>query len=466
MLYKNSLLIFFCFFLLFVKVFAISQTELNLYGDEAQYWLWSQALDFGYFSKPPFLAWLIFVVSNFFGDSFFVLKMIPVSLYVLSSLMIYFLSKKLYGNVDFAILAATSFFLMPAVTFSSFLISTDILLIFFWIASMMLVLKIIEEPKTIFLFFLGLFLGFAFLSKYAAIYFLISLLLFFIFEKKKYYRVLTNPLGILIFVSTLVVVISPNIYWNYNNGWNTFFHTAENASLNNININFVGGINFLLSQIVMMGFLLVLSFFYYLSKISFVSFEDRFLLSFGLPAFTIVFVEAFLVRSHANWAAVSLVSFFVLFLFKVYCLNLKLVYFNNYLSLCVGLILFVLISLNLSLSIFDRVSGIKGFEKELQQQNTKKIDKLVIGDRMLFASMSYIYRNKKIDIYTPYIEGKKIGHHFQLTDPLPKEFNENFILIGYKDQIDYLLSKNIKKLLFNKKFVFSNENIEVYEVVF
>ena len=40
------------------------------------------------------------------------------------------------------------------------------------------------------------------------------------------------------------------------------------------------------------------------------------------------------------------------------------------------------------------------------------------------------------------------------------------ILIGYKDQIDYLLSKNIKKLLFNKKFVFSNENIEVYEVVF
>ena len=76
----------------------------------------------------------------------------------------------------------------------------SILLIFFWIASMMLVLKIIEEPKTIFLFFLGLFLGFAFLSKYAAIYFLISLLLFFIFEKKKYYRVLTNPLGILIFV--------------------------------------------------------------------------------------------------------------------------------------------------------------------------------------------------------------------------------------------------------------------------
>ena len=70
----------------------------------------------------------------------------------------------------------------------------------------------------------------------------------------------------------------------------------------------------------------------------------------------------------------------------------------------------------------------------------------------------------KLDVIN--IEGKKIGHHFQLTDPLPKEFNKNFILIGYKDQIDYLLSKNIKKLLFNKKFVFSNENIEVYEVVF
>ena len=34
-------------------------TPLELYPDEAQYWLWSRTLDFGYFSKPPMIAWLI-----------------------------------------------------------------------------------------------------------------------------------------------------------------------------------------------------------------------------------------------------------------------------------------------------------------------------------------------------------------------------------------------------------------------
>ena len=31
----------------------------ELYPDEAQYWLWSRTLDFGYFSKPPMVAWTI-----------------------------------------------------------------------------------------------------------------------------------------------------------------------------------------------------------------------------------------------------------------------------------------------------------------------------------------------------------------------------------------------------------------------
>src|SRR5260370_2775565 len=32
---------------------------INLYPDEAQYWLWSRSLAFGYFSKPPLLPWII-----------------------------------------------------------------------------------------------------------------------------------------------------------------------------------------------------------------------------------------------------------------------------------------------------------------------------------------------------------------------------------------------------------------------
>ena len=36
---------------------AFSQTEL--FFDEAQYWFWSRELAFGYYSKPPLIAWII-----------------------------------------------------------------------------------------------------------------------------------------------------------------------------------------------------------------------------------------------------------------------------------------------------------------------------------------------------------------------------------------------------------------------
>ncbi len=37
----------------------LTLTPLNLHGDEAQYWAWSRTLDWGYFTKPPLIAWAI-----------------------------------------------------------------------------------------------------------------------------------------------------------------------------------------------------------------------------------------------------------------------------------------------------------------------------------------------------------------------------------------------------------------------
>ena len=43
-------------------------TPIGLYPDEAQYWLWSRVLDWGYFSKPPMIAWLIRATTALGGD--------------------------------------------------------------------------------------------------------------------------------------------------------------------------------------------------------------------------------------------------------------------------------------------------------------------------------------------------------------------------------------------------------------
>src|SRR6201984_3931988 len=41
----------------------------DLFPDEAQYWVWSQKLTLGYYSKPPLVAWLIALTTGLFGDS-------------------------------------------------------------------------------------------------------------------------------------------------------------------------------------------------------------------------------------------------------------------------------------------------------------------------------------------------------------------------------------------------------------
>src|SRR5262249_39585728 len=41
------------------RIAALSGSVVDLFPDEAQYWAWSREWAFGYFSKPPLLAWVI-----------------------------------------------------------------------------------------------------------------------------------------------------------------------------------------------------------------------------------------------------------------------------------------------------------------------------------------------------------------------------------------------------------------------
>ena len=47
----------------------------DLFPDEAQYWVWSQQLALGYYSKPPLVAWLIAFTTGLFGDSEFAVRL-------------------------------------------------------------------------------------------------------------------------------------------------------------------------------------------------------------------------------------------------------------------------------------------------------------------------------------------------------------------------------------------------------
>ncbi|PPR45024.1 MAG: hypothetical protein CFH18_00038 [Alphaproteobacteria bacterium MarineAlpha5_Bin8] len=464
MIKANNLILLCAIFIIF-KIISIFFTQHDLFGDEAQYWLWSKELDLGYFSKPPLLPWIIFLVCSVFGNSFFVIKLIPVFFYILTSYVVFLISKKLWGNKNLAALAGLTFFVMPAVSFSSFILSTDVLLIFFWSMSLLQLLVVLEKPFRINFIFLGFFVGLAFLSKYAGIYFFLCLFLLF-FEKKVRELFYKNIFSFFLFIFVFLVVVSPNIVWNLNNGWITFDHTADNAALDRINLNFSNGFVFIISQIIMVGPLIFFAFCFFFNKRLIDDFNNRLLFYFSVPIFLIVFVEGILVRANANWAAVSLVAFLILFVGVVFHSSKKVLSINNLFNLLVGFSFFYLIATSSTIGPFKRISGVTSLAEDLRSNNINEFGRLVVSDRMLFSNLRFIFYEDPIIFYTPYKQNSKIGHHFQKTNPLPVGINKNFIFIGHKEDIIYLENEYKIRLVDKKNYKFLKNELSVYEVSF
>ena len=52
-----------------IRLVALKYSVVDLFFDEAQYWAWSRELAFGYFSKPPLLAWTIALGERICGSA-------------------------------------------------------------------------------------------------------------------------------------------------------------------------------------------------------------------------------------------------------------------------------------------------------------------------------------------------------------------------------------------------------------
>ncbi len=449
----------FLFCILFlIKLLAIYFTNFNLFGDEAQYWLWSKDVDVGYFSKPPFLSWFISVYTYVFGDSFFSLKILPSFIYLLIAVAIYDLSR----NVDLDRAAALScvliFLFIPAVSFSSFILSTDLFLLFFWTLSLNMLVRIKKSPNKTNFILLGIFIGLAFLSKYAAIYFVLCFLIYALLDKKFQKLLLSNLEGVVLCILCAIIVFSPNIIWNLKNGWVTLQHTSDNANFNNIKINPLRGFEFLFFQILMVGPILFLTNILNYNNIK-INPNTKLLLIFSLPIFLIVFIEAIVVRANANWAAPALISFFLFLYLNVHKLKSFFFKLNVFFNFIFCVIFFVLIGVSYPSPVFDRINGLNYYANELLKVGkSNKINDYVISDRLLFASLSYELRNHNLNFYMPHKEGDKITNHFKITSPLRKEMNRNFVLVGEKNDIYYLDSdfECAQKYINNPNELFEN----------
>lgn len=293
--------------ILFLRVCFLLLSPLNLYADEAQYWRWGESLEWGYYSKPPMIAWVIHGVTAIFGNQEWGVRLAAPFLHTLTASILFLLGRSMYGG-RVGMFGALGYALMPAVTLSSVVISTDGVLLPFWALALYCYWRLRSaEGGWASAALLGVGLGVGFLSKYAMLYFPIGMALTLLFDKDSR-RALFSLKGLLA-AGVALTIFAPHIFWNAAHDFKTVSHTVDNANLGGDLVNPGNALTFLVDQMGVFGpisFLaLFVGVFIMRSKELSVMGRDRWLMCFILPVLIIILFQAVLSRANANWAATA-----------------------------------------------------------------------------------------------------------------------------------------------------------------
>lgn len=290
-----------------IVAFIIWSGKIGLSPDEAQYWTWSQALDFGYYSKPPGIAWEIFLGTSIFQNNEFGVRFFALVIGFLLPIATYFLAleSKLQPKTAFwcGIMLAFS----PLGFASSFFATTDGSMVLFWTLSSIIIARGLAKDISPNYPLLGVVIALGALFKWPIYLFWI----FPLFMKRFWNKSLTA--GITISLLGLL----PSFIWNWNHDFGTFKHvfstvkggeTSQTVSNSNF-FDFLGAQAGLVSPILFV--LLLISVVYFIQNYKEISkpLLFCFISSFSVLAFFLA--SASFKKMQGNWAVFAYPAAFV-----------------------------------------------------------------------------------------------------------------------------------------------------------
>ena len=216
------------------RVLALLQPHLVLFYDEAYYYHWALNPDWGYYSKPPMVAWVIWIFVSLLGDTAFAIKLGSPLVYAASALLVY-RSAQIIWNDRTALLAGWVFITMPIMGYNSLFITTDAPLVFFWALTLWLFILAWKEPRRMGLWIaLGIACGGGMLSKYTMALLPLGLFLFMLTSAAGREQ-LARP-GPWIAAVIAGLLFGGNVWWNVAHDFVAFRHTSEISGLDQVGI--------------------------------------------------------------------------------------------------------------------------------------------------------------------------------------------------------------------------------------
>lgn len=302
--------------------------------DEAQYLVWSREFQWGYYSKPPIIAWMLGV-----GDAVCPTSLVgiegctrwlqPVAM-AGAGLGVALCAHALFGRLRITAWSLVLFFTMPVVGFYAQVASTDAWLLFFWSMGLYAFIRANERPMVQirgvpapvegrvleWWVLVGVCAGLGLLTKYSMGAFVISAFVFLFLERQ-----LMRP-GPWIAAGVAFIVFAPNLAWNAHWGFPTFGHHADILVHDAPSGQGIAGLlEFFGAQWLLFGPVLFGMLWFGTARKLMrdaagvrppfsedVSRGIRMALCFAWPILLIALVQSALSRSHANWAAPAAVG--------------------------------------------------------------------------------------------------------------------------------------------------------------
>lgn len=290
-----------------VRLIGLAWSEVDLFFDESQYWAWSRELAFGYFSKPPLLAWVIAGAEAICGSSEACIRAPSPVIYLGTCLVSYAIARALYDEAT-AFWAAMLMTFTAGLAFSSRIISTDVPLLLFWALALLAYVKLIQGGDWRWGVLLGVSFGLGMLAKYAMVYFLLGVAAAALIDRDA--RALLRSSSLWLAAAIGVALILPNAIWVAQNGFVTLTHVGHNIQGEGAAFNPLRGLEFFASQFAVFGpvtFSVLLIACVRMFKPD-IGRADRLMLCFAVPTLALVTVTAFVTRANANWAAPAFIS--------------------------------------------------------------------------------------------------------------------------------------------------------------
>lgn len=400
----------------------------DLYVDEAQYWLWGQDFAFGYYSKPPLIAWLIGAVTGLAGsDAVFWVRMPGALLHAMTAMILAALAVRMF-SARVAVLVAAGYVTLPMSALGSLLISTDTVMAPFFAAALYFHRRLIEADTARMAMLTGAAVGMAFMAKYVAVYFLLGVALAALFDRDL--RISWRNAGLMLLA--FCVIVAPNIGWNLSHQMATLSHTVDNVGWVR-NDNLLGGVNlsslvtFFVSQFAVFGPVLF-------AVLLWGWWQNAGLASFVFPVLAVVCLQSFLGTAQANWAVAAYFAGTVLVMCqlenKVRLLTASFVINGAVCIMLPVLVMFPQLSMDGKTSLLARQLGRAAVSEQLIDIARKSGDvPIVSNNRDVLADLFYTGRASGIAFYALRPIGRA-ANHYEQSYPMPKVLSGTMVYVS------------------------------------